>query len=592
MFSSGTRNLVFSEVLEGSDALISSDHRCCTAGLQDSHRRTSRRFARYSRHQTKCGKWRVDLKQAPGLCEALEEQLASFDLPLGEHCLAGLASQACRRPGSLRYRDGSEIKELIALRRRAAGAEAREIAKRIVTARALAKKAWLADMMERGAKGDFHAVSFFKLRQSTKNAQGGYMMRSGGEARAALDLKAFYRRKYTPQDLYSPGFAVEVYNDHIPNNCNAAPFTSKEIEDTLLTTKAGKSTGADGVPYELMFSVMQSPLQTKFLAFFNSVLQGSKPIPSSWLRSQVVFLPKTKRPCQPRDLRPIVLSSTQAKLFTKLLLMRLRKLFPPMTSCQLSGAPGAQSLDGSMTLQHAIRLSQQWKLPLYAVKLDIAQAFDTLSHIAVAKFLATLGPSAEAALLLHMICNSSAALSMGSEHWVQCLLQGLKQGSSYSAELFARVLDHFIAPMLHRWRDKFPTWLQDKRGVMIHAILYADDIVLLCPSRQDALLMLRDIRDTLHAIGLQLALEKCQFICSPGQDPSPLTPSGFPADQPIKHAEAFTYLGVLVGFNVSCATVLARRLAGATSAFSGPTAGFSVGGQLLFRKGCICSMPM
>ena len=312
------------------------------------------------------------------------------------------------------------------------------------------------------------------------------------------------------------------------------------------------------------------------------MLQGARPIPESWLRSQVVFLPNTKKPDKPNDLRPIVLSSTPGKLFTKLLLLRLRQVFQPMKSCQLSGAPGAQSWDGSLALQHAIRLSQQWRLPLFAIKLDIAQAFDTLSHEAVARFLGTLGPSAEAALLLAIILNSTASLSVGSEHWVQDLLQGLKQGSSYSAELFARVLDHFISPLLHTWITKFPTWLKDSRGVMLHAILYADDIVLLFPSRSYALMMLTEARDTLKATGLHLALEKCQFICSPGQDRSPLVPEGFPADLPVKHAEAFLYLGILVGFNLSCATVLSRRLSGASGAFWGHS-GFLCRGSAALR---------
>ena len=197
---------------------------------------------------------------------------------------------------------------------------------------------------------------------------------------------------------------------------------------------------------------MQSGLQDEFVSFFNSVLNQTTSVPERWLKSQVALIPKTKRPSKPKDLRPIVLSSTPGKLFTKVLLLRLRHVFPRMHSHQLSGLPGAQSLNGSLTLQHVVRQSQQWKLPLYATKLDISQAFDTLSHAAVARFLGCLGPSREAYILLLIICNSIACMSLGSESWEQPLWRGLKRGSSYSAELFARVLDHFVSPLFHKWR--------------------------------------------------------------------------------------------------------------------------------------------
>ena len=210
---------------------------------------------------------------------------------------------------------------------------------------------------------------------------------------------------------------MHAYLALAPEVPNAAPITGEEIQAVLDTTKAGKSTGPDGVPYELVFSIMQSNLQAKFAAFFDSVLHQTMPIPGRWLKSQVALIPKTKRPSKPKDLRPIVLSSTPGKLFTKVLLLRLRKLFPPMHSHQLSGLPGAQSVDGSLTLQHVARQSQQWKLPLYAAKLDISQAFDTLSHAATARFLALLGPSREAYILLLIICTSVACMSLGSESW-------------------------------------------------------------------------------------------------------------------------------------------------------------------------------
>ena len=283
------------------------------------------------------------------------------------------------------------------------------------------------------------------------------LMRAGGQERAAKDLKRFYMNKSSPPEPTSPANTLAIHQPcrlpaavgEIPN---AASITGEEIQAVLDSTKAGKSTGPDGVPYELMFSILQSDLQPKFVSFLNSVLHQEQPIPERWLKSQVV-IPKTKRPSKPKDL----LSATPGKLITKAILLRLRQIFPPMHSHQLSGLPGAQSLDGSLTVQQVVRQSQQWQLPLCAAKLDISQAFDTLSHEAIARVLACLGPSREAYILLLVICHSIACMSLGSESWEQQLWRGLKQGSSHSAELFARALDHYVSPLFHKWREKNPT---------------------------------------------------------------------------------------------------------------------------------------
>ena len=327
-FSGGSRQAVWSEVLEDSDVILGSDHRCCTVALQQLRKSSRGRALNYS-HQHRCGKWRVDLSQAPDLCDALREQLLCLSLPLTDTTIQGLASQTCSRPGSLRYRDTPEIKQLIRLRRHQSGSQSRGTAQKIVTARALAKKAWMTSLLDRGSAGDYHAVSFFKRRQSTRFSQGSFIMRAGGQEKATREMKSFYKNKYTPPEPTTPEDTVSIYLSLAQQVPNASPIIPQEIQAVLDTTKAGKSTGQDGVPYELMFSIMQSSLQEEFVSFFNSVLHETNPIPERWLKSQVALIPKTKRPSKPKDLRPIVLSSTPGKLFTKVLLLRLRRVFPP-----------------------------------------------------------------------------------------------------------------------------------------------------------------------------------------------------------------------------------------------------------------------
>ena len=314
---------------------------------------------------------------------------------------------------------------------------------------------------------------------------------------------------------------------------------------------------------------MQTECRVHFVEWFNSILFQTSPIPPSWLSSRLTLLPKVPQPTCPSDLRPIVLSSTPGKLFTKLLLYRLRHIFPSPVANQLCGIPGSQTLDGSCCLQHLTHLSQEFGLPLIAVKLDISSAFDTLSHTAVARFLQHCGPSLESHVLLSIITATRVSVSISDASWTQPLERGVLQGSSYSAELFARTLDFYLGALVDKWSLSEDTWVQgddaNRCFRKIFTLLYADDLILLATSHAQATRMLQDVIATFGAIGLQLSLKKCKFICSPSLPRRAI----YAQCTPLPCVASFKFLGVLIGFNLPCQTVLSARLNKATNAFWG-----------------------
>ncbi|CAE7653091.1 unnamed protein product [Symbiodinium sp. CCMP2592] len=197
-------------------------------------------------------------------------------------------------------------------------------------------------------------------------------------------LQAFYRQKYAPEEPAKLTSPMHLYDTTVGDRMPGPPLiTREELEYVLTLTKSGKSCGNDAVPYEFWSAVLQSEACEHLLEFLNDILLGTVELPVNWTLSQIVLLPKTREPREPKEYRPIVLAATLSKLFTKALLLRLRTVFPRMGSGQLSSQVGAQALDGSVALKHVIHLSRQWGLPLLACKLDIQAAFDTLSHESV-----------------------------------------------------------------------------------------------------------------------------------------------------------------------------------------------------------------
>ena len=565
LLSSPSLGFTQQQVLVDSNFLLGSDHRAVTASFT---RGAPCSPPRPKRRSNLCGKWLANsdrvFSEAQSLCHTLD--LSERDLTCSD--LASLAARTSFSPPSLRYKDPPEIVDKIRQRRRLSGREARELGKEIVRLRAIAKNLWLTKLLDRSANGDFKAISYFRRRQAVLSSHQNYLICAGGKHKAISDLKKHFRLKWTEPQLM-PCSALDVLHSIPAPLPKPSLISEEEVCEVLGTCKAGKSAGEDGISYELLQLLMQTECRVHLVDLFNSVLFGTSPLPPSWLSSKLTLLPKVPQPSCPADLRPIVLSSTPGKLFTKVLLLRLRRSFPEPSANQLCSIPGSQTLDGSCALQHLTHLSQEFGLPLIAVKLDISSAFDTLSHTAVARFFQHCGPSLEAHVLLSIIVATKVKVSISDATWTQTLERGILQGSSYSAEIFARTLDFYLGALVDKWTRTEDTWIQGDAPQhsfrKIFTLLYADDLILLATSHAQATRMLQDVIATLGAIGLQLSLKKCKFIASPSLPRRSL----YAQCTPLPCVSAFKFLGVLIGFNLSCQTVLSTRLAKATNAFWG-----------------------
>ena len=375
-------------------------------------------------------------------------------------------------------------------------------------------------------------------------------------------LKAHFYAKYTPVDLHPPDLAVNMLRSKYRVIPQPNPFTRDEIASVLETFKNGKSTGTDGVSYELLKVAMQTDLGASFVSELNRYLEGKVPFPADWLSAHMTLLPKVRAPSVPSQLRPIVLSPASCKLFTKALLLRLRPQFPPLGGGQVLGQSGGQVMDAVCVAKHIMHLSAEWKRPLILAKLDVSQAFDTLSHPAVASLLADMPASGEAMTLLRLITSTSVNISVLGASWTQPLRRGVLQGSPYGAEIFARVLDRALSRLCARWERLESTWIKDSSGRRpLFSIAYADDILLFATSPSQLSRMLRDLTEELQTVGLSLSLTKSQYIQS--QDEWPSLEDA--VELPLTKVSSFVYLGVLLGFAVTCQATLAARIIQATN---------------------------
>ena len=566
LFSTPYQETTDQGVATSSDSILRSDHRLVWVNLV-SHKPSKKH--RRCPHTNKCGTWDVDVTAALLACNQLAERLEQNHAPISPLDLEALATASSRRPKPCRYQDSAYIQQLIALRKGSDPQLSKELALQIVQQRSQDKRVWRTELLERAAAGDYKAISYFRKRQAVRTTHGLFALRMGGKDRAISALKHFYQVKFTDPNNPDPLLPQAILQATcVTPPSPAHPIDKDELEGALNTFKGGKSAGADGVTYELLQILAQTQASSHLLRTFNRYLSNELPPPETWFTSRLTLLPKIKEPCLPKHLRPIVLSVADYKLFTKILLIRLRRTLPPVgEGGQILGIPGAQVMDGITAARHAVHLASEWSMPLVVAKLDISQAFDTLSHTAVAKYLASVPATPESMLLLRLVTQAKVEISFADATWKQPLTQGILQGTPYGAELFARVLDFFLKPVLCKWQRCEYTWLSNTVGNMpLHCMEYADDILIFATSIPQLNRMLEDLSRTLQAIGLHLSWEKCKYLRSPQVPSGPVSAGEGPQ---LEEVETFLYLGVLLGFRLTCQAVLAARLVQATNAFFG-----------------------
>ena len=115
-------------------------------------------------------------------------------------------------------------------------------------------------------------------------------------------------------------------------------------------------------------------------------------------------------------------------------------------------------------------LRKKYQVDAHVAKLDIRAAFDSLSHAAIVSYLMHCDPCPEAALLWRLCSQNRLLPGLGTDTWHTKVEQGIMQGSSYSADLFARIIDFHLRGLQDRWSGQFPRWRDSSKAPSLLAL--------------------------------------------------------------------------------------------------------------------------
>ena len=325
------------------------------------------------------------------------------------------------------------------------------------------------------------------------------------------------------------------------------PISNTELSSTINKLKKGKSCSDDMISNEMLQSLTPLCKKAVLKTFNHSFTSGFYP----WHTSIITPIYKSGNPFSPDNYRAIAVGSCMGKLFSSILLDRLltfKNIYCPDPKEQLGFSKGAQTNDHVFTLKTVVdKYTKKKKVRLYACFVDLRKAFDTVCRDLLLHKISCLGISGNFFNCLTDMYNNSAAHIKISKLLSPKfdIARGTEQGHPLSPDLFKIYINDLSA--LLKVSGDYPV-LAD---VLISHLLWADDLVLLALSPKALQDNINILMEFCNSLGLQININKTKIVifCPPR---SKQTYERFTlADQPIKHAEKYCYLGIIFHRNGS-----------------------------------------
>ncbi|KAF2880860.1 hypothetical protein ILUMI_25315 [Ignelater luminosus] len=294
----------------------------------------------------------------------------------------------------------------------------------------------------------------------------------------------------SPPDLQPINRIEEEFDDW-------RPLTVEEVQWALNTTKSS----AAGPDKLTVGELRRQPIQRLTLVLNSCFVLGKFPAVIS--DSRTILLPKEGNPRDVDSWRPITISSVVVRLCNKIIAKRLssRPLHPNQR--------GFRAVDGvflnTLTLENLIKSRRANVKPYHLLFLDLAKAFDTVSHNSIERALRRfnvdprmrgfiMGTYSNATTKIHVGGATTSALR---------ITRGVKQGDPLSPILFNMVIDELICEL-----EESHLGLPISNTESVACLGYADDLMLASDTFDKCQRLLRRAGEFFERRGLKLNPQK------------------------------------------------------------------------------------
>lgn len=361
-----------------------------------------------------------------------------------------------------------------------------------------------------------------------------------------------------PPDLH---FTV----NYMPENCISRsqneditrPFSHLEVANCIASLH-DSAPGEDGVSYSHLKKFDPSALI--FTHLFNVCLAARR-VPLKWKSAVVTLLHKKGDHNELDNWRPISLSSTMYKVYTRLLSNRLSNVLPLLLSPEQKGFTKNEGCtEHTFLIDTAIHSARQDRRSLAMAFLDLSNAFGSVPHTLILQNLRRAGLSDQFVQLVEDL-YSDTTCKVRTENGCTgdiSIGKGVKQGDPLSALLF----NIAIEPLLRMVKAKHESNAFSLHGRKLNVLAYADDLVIVTDSSASLRHALHDVNLILQDMSLAANPQKCgTMTLERGKLASKQYKLGMHDLPALKVGDHYKYLGTPTG--IHCDTTPTQTLSNA-----------------------------
>lgn len=386
---------------------------------------------------------------------------------------------------------------------------------------------WTA-LGERPNKAFYKSVNTRKLATSITSLNTSH----GNSSEPALvnqEIFSFYDSLYRSSNSCPDNYSLErpLKLNSVDIKYLTERICPAEVISTVRTLPNNKSPGPDGIPYEYYKQNLKQ-LMKILIPMFNGILSSSMVIPDAGNVITVLLYKKGDR-SNLKNWRPIALSNTDCKIYSKILAKRIGKIMQSYISPQQFGFVPNRSIWDNIFQVNNVTVSTGVKGAL--AFLDQEKAYDRVSWSYLRRILKDMDfPNPIITWILNSLSSSSIKI-IGLDTFTDPISpsRGLRQGDPLSPILYNIAFDPFIR-----------TINTHIKGISIHSqdplriLAFADDCVVGLKDRHDTKMLEKIVTEYESISQAKLNKLKTQIILL-GKQRFILPFKSRPTSQPVTH---------------------------------------------------------
>ena len=287
--------------------------------------------------------------------------------------------------------------------------------------------------------------------------------------------------------------------DEYQANCNGyGAFMEEEIREAIDSTDKETAPGPDSWKLTDVIKISKQELTMLFNKWY---LDGA---PEEIKVCRTILIYKAGDKKDVGNWRPITIGSILLRLYAKVWDSRIRKNVS-INNRQKAFRPVDGCFENVKILQDLIQVSRRRRKELNVVILDLAKAFDTVSHESIVKALRRKEvPETIVKVITDMYSNASTKIvtKKGSTERIM-IKSGVKQGCPLSPLLFNLVMDELVERMQE---SELGERLNEEH---IAVMAFADDLVVISNNDYKMRKLLKIVEKFLDEKGLRVNAKKC-----------------------------------------------------------------------------------